>query len=142
MALPISIADAVVTELAGGTFSLQFTPERRVLPDYELADLKELRVTVVPAAEDIENVSRALSQHDVQIDIGIQKKLSGNIDDEVLQLHWFVGEVGDFLNGRKLQGFPQALWVRATNELIYSTEHLAEQRTFTSVLSVTYRVLK
>jgi len=47
------VADGVVYEvmdLAGGAFSQSFTSERRVLPEYELADLKDLRVTVVPAA--------------------------------------------------------------------------------------------
>ena len=50
MALATDIADAVVAELAGGAFSQSFTPQRRVLPEHELADLKDLRATVVPAA--------------------------------------------------------------------------------------------
>ena len=37
MALVIDIADAVKAELAEGTFSQEFTPERRVLPDFDLA---------------------------------------------------------------------------------------------------------
>ena len=63
MALAIDIADAVVTELAGGTFSQVFTPARRVLPQFELADLKNLQVTVVPSSVESEGASRSLSRY-------------------------------------------------------------------------------
>jgi len=142
MALAIDIADAVVTELAGGAFSQPITPMRRVLPEYELADLKDLRVTVVPAAVGIETASRTLSQHDVRIDIGIQKKLGKDIDTEVAQLCGLVDEIGEFLKRRPLQAAPSAAWVKLANEPIYAADHLAEQRTFTSVLTLIYRVIK
>lgn len=142
MALAIDIADAVVAELAGGAFSQSFTPQRRVLPEYELADLKDLRVTVVPAAVEISGASRTLNQHDVRIDVGIQKKLGKDIDTEVAQLCGLVDEIAEFLNRRALQATPWAVWVKTANEPIYAADHLAEQRTFTSVLSVTYRAMK
>jgi len=142
MAMTTDIADAVVTELAGGVFSLPITPLRRVLPEYELADLKDLRVTVVPAAVEIEGASRTLSQHDVRIDVGIQKKLGKDLDTEVAQLCGLVEEIGEFLKRRPLQAAPWAIWLRTANTPIYAADHLAEQRAFTSVLSLTYRVLK
>jgi len=142
MALVTDIADAVVAELAGGAFSQPFTAVRRVLPEYELADLKDLRVTVVPAAVEIAGASRTLSQHDVRIDIGIQKKLGKNLDTEVAQLVGLVDEIGEFLKRRPLQATPYAVWVKTANEPIYAAGHLAEQRTFTSVLTLVYRVMK
>jgi len=142
MALVTDIADAVVTELSGGAFSQPFTPQRRVLPEYELADLKDLRVTVVPAAVEISGASRTLSQHDVRIDVGIQKKLGKSIDTEVAQLCGLVDEIAEFLKRRPLQAAPYAAWVKTVNEPIYASDHLAEQRTFTSVLTVVYRVMK
>lgn len=142
MALAIDIADAVVAELAGGAFSQTITPVRRVLPEYDLADLKDLRVTVVPAAVEISGASRTMSQHDVRIDIGIQKKLGKNLDTEVAQLCGLVDEIAEFLKRRPLQATPYAVWVKTANEPIYAADHLAQQRTFTSVLSITYRVLK
>ena len=142
MALAIDIADAVVAELAGGAFSQSFTPERRVLPEYELADLKDLRVTVVPAAVETSGASRTLSQHDVRIDVGIQKKLGKNLDTEVASLLGLVDEIAEFLKRRPLQAAPYAAWIRTANEPIYAADHLAERRLFTSVLSVTYRVMR
>ncbi len=38
-----------------------------------------------------------------------------------------------------LAATPHAVWVRTRNDPVYAPEHLAEQRAFTSVLTVTYR---
>ena len=140
MALAIDIADAVVTELAGGAFSQNFTPERRVLPEYELADLKDLRVTVVPAAVETSGASRTLSQHDVQIDLAVQKKLDAADNAEIDALMGLVEELAEFL--RTKRQFGDAAWVRTENSPVYSQEHLGELRQFTSVLTATLRVVK
>jgi len=142
VALAIDIADAVAAELAGGSFSHPIDPVRRVLPEYELSDLNELRVTVVSAAMEIASASRALSQHDVRIDIGIQKKLGKDLDAEVAELCELVDELIEFLKQRRLQAAPDAAWVKTANEPIYAADHLSGQRLFTSVLAVTYRVMR
>jgi len=139
MALVIDIADAVAVALAEGSFSEEFTPERRVLPDFELADLAGLKVTVVPKGVEIAGASRSLSQHDVQVDVGVQKKVGSDLDAEVAALCGLVEEIAVFLKGRRLTG---AAWVRTANEPVYSPDHLAEKRLFTSVLTVTYRAMK
>jgi len=140
----IDIADAVAAELAGGEFSPSFTPQRSVLPNYELADLKDLRVTVVPRGVEITGASRALSQHDVQIDVGVQKKLSAGteMDAEVAELLGLVEEIADFMARRPLQAVPPAGWVRTANDPVYAPDHLSEKRVFTSVLTLTYRAMK
>ena len=144
MALVIDIADAVVAALNGS--QQVFTAERRVRPNFELADLADLRVTVVPKGVEITGASRSLSQYDVQVDVGIQKKLPAGSDEdaEVATMCGLVEEVADFLKGKPLEGDGwRASWVRpAVNEPVYSTEHLAEKRVFTSVLTLTYRVMR
>jgi len=142
VALVIDIADAVKAELAEGSFSQEFTPERRVLPDFELADLADLKVTVVPKGVEVAGASRSLSQHDVQIDVGVQKKVGSDLDVEVAALCGLVEEIAAFLKGRRLTSAGGAAWVRTANEPVYSPEHLAEKRLFTSVLTVTYRAMK
>lgn len=142
MALVIDIADAVVTELAGGEFSQAFTPERRVLPAFELADLTTLRVTVVPKAVEVTGATRSVSQYDAQVDIGIQKKLGANLDAEVGELCGLVDEVAEYLRKRPLAAAPYAVWVRTANDPVYAPEHLLEKRAFTSVLTVTYRAMR
>ena len=142
MSLVIDIADAVTAELAGGAFSQAFTPQRRVLPAFELADLAELRVTVVPKAVEITGSTRSVSQYDVQVDIGIQKKLGTDLDAEVADLCGLADEIEEYLRQRPLSAAPYAVWVRTANEPVYAPEHLLEKRAFTSVLTLTYRAMK
>ena len=142
MALAMDIADAVVAELASGSFSQAIAPQRMVLPEFDLASLADLRVTVVPKAVEINGSTRSVSQYDVQVDIGVQKKLGKDLDAEVPALCELVDEIAAFLKQRPLAAAPYAAWVRSANEPIYAADHLAEQRVFTSVLTVTYRAMK
>ena len=142
MALVIDIADAVVAELREGTFSQSFTPLRRVSPQYDIAELAVLRVTVVPASMEISNDSRMASRHDVQIDVGIQKKLGRSLDDDIAPLCNLVDEIGEFLKRRRLSQMPQVLFLSLTNDPIYAVEHLVDNGVFTSVLRITYRALR
>ncbi|HUU96240.1 MAG TPA: hypothetical protein VM487_10905 [Phycisphaerae bacterium] len=145
MPLVTQIADAVAAEINAapqGTFNVEFEAQRMVLPSFELAELAELKVTVVPKSIEMTAASRTMSQCDVQIDIGIQKKLGKEVDAEVEPLMELVEQIAAYLRGRQLQGFPNAAWVRAVNEPVYAADHLAEQRVFTSVLTLTYRVLR
>jgi len=143
MSVTIDVADAVVMELAGapaGTFNQPFTPQRRVLPQFELSELKDLKVTVVPRAVEITSATRAHSQHDVQIDIGVQKRLGKELESEIEPLVELVEQIAAYLGRRPLGSIPAA-WVRTANDPIYAAEHLADDRVFTSVLTVTYRVM-
>jgi len=142
MPVAIDIADAVVAELTGGQFSQAFTPERRVLPVFELADLAALRVTVVPKAVEITGSTRAIGQYDIQVDVGVQKKLGADLDAETAELCGLVDEIADYLRQRPLAAAPYANWVRTANDPVYAPEHLFEKRTFTSVLTLTYRAMK
>ena len=145
MSLATDIADAVVAELSaapGGTFSESFLAQRRVLPEFDLEDLAELKVSVVPKSVEITGSTRAASQYEVAVDVGVQKKLSKDLDAEVAALGTLVDEMADYLRRRTLDQAPFAVWVGIRNEPVYVPEHLAERRVFTSVLTVTYRAMK
>jgi len=139
--LAIDIADAIVTELAGSSFSEALTVTRRVLPEYELSELKNLTVTVVPKSVAITNVTRESSSYEVAVDIGIQQKIGKDTDAEVSRLSGVVSEVASFLNRRKLTAFPAAQFMRIANEPVYAPEHLSEKRLFTSIITLTYKVI-
>ncbi len=141
MSLITNISDAVVDLLNNETFSVEFTAERKILPDYELADLQELRVSVVPKARDITGASRSLSTNEFAIDVGIQKKLGSDFETEVPPLLAMVDEICLFLSRKSLPSMPNTVWTGISNEPVYAPEHLSEKRTFTSVLTVTYRVM-
>ncbi|HOM77316.1 MAG TPA: hypothetical protein PLE88_12455 [Anaerohalosphaeraceae bacterium] len=141
MKLALDIADAIVTELAGNNFSEPLVVTRRVLPEYEIAELKALTFTVVPKSVEIINITRQSSSFDVAIDIGIQQKIGKDTDAEATRLSGIVTEVVSFLNRRKLAGFPAAVFVSIANEPVYAPEHLSEKRLFTSILTLTYKVI-
>ena len=145
MSLVTDIADAVVSELndaPSGTFSQSFTAVRKVLPVYELKDLTSLAVTVVPKAVGITSVTRDMSNYDVSVDIGIQKKLASgdDIDAVVESLGDVVDEIVEYLRAKQVVAY--AFWVSASNDPVYMQDHLAEQRLFTSVITLTYQAMK
>jgi len=133
------IAEALLTALNGHTFSPPFTAVRAYRAAFDLKDMKDPHVTVVPKGVEISTAGRGLAQSDVQIDIGVQKKLAGADNAEIDALMGLVQEIAEFV--RATRQFGNAAWVRTENVPIYSQEHLAELRQFTSVLTLTLRVI-
>jgi len=139
MALISDIAEAVVAALNGQTFSQPFTAERAYRAAFDLQEMKDLHVTVVPKGLELITAGRGVAQSDVQIDIGVQKKLATGDDAEIDELMGLVQEIVEFV--RATRQFGDAVWVKTENTPIYSQEHLGELRQFTSVLTLTLRVM-
>ncbi len=139
-----SIADAVTDRLNAGSFSQAFTAERHYQPQFDLADLETLRVSVVPRSLSISGSSRRQSQYDALIDIGIQKRLIADGDEkaQVDALLDLVEEIADHLRFERLATMPEAVWVGLAHEPVIAAEHLEQHRQFTSLLTATYRVLR
>ncbi|MEX2670923.1 MAG: hypothetical protein WD294_02310 [Phycisphaeraceae bacterium] len=140
MAAIVTLADAVVTQLNAATFDPTVTAERHYRPRVELGDVEDVRVTVVPKAIRTTAATRGAASHEGQIDIAIQQRLSDETAAAIDPLMDLVQQIADQLLHRRLDAMPQALCVRLTNEPIYAVDHLDELRTFTSVLTVTYRL--
>lgn len=137
-----AITEAVVDHLNAGAFSLPFTAERRYQPVFELSQLQELRVSVVPKSLKATAATRANAFFDCAIDIGIQQKVNADDAETLDGLMRLVEEIGDHLRFHKLDAFPNAAWLAIENDPIFAPEHLEKERVFTSVLTVTYRVLR
>ena len=145
MSLITTIADAVVTELNGaapGTFDQSFTAERHYRPQFDLAELKTVRVSVVPKAIGITSLMRNANQHDVSIDVAVQKKVSPTDAAELDGLMLLTEQIADFFRLRRLSALPEALWTKTDNVPVYSPEHLETKQVFTSVLTLTFRVVR
>lgn len=146
MATIIDIADAVAAELNAAPEDSwgeeSFKASRQVLPVFELADLAELKVVVVPRSVEVTAATRSAGQYEYAVDIGVQKKLTADLDAEVAALCGLVERIGDYLRRRTLASAAGAVWAGVGNDPVYAREHLAGQRVFTSVLTVTYRVLR
>lgn len=145
MSTIIDIADAIVTELSAGAFSKPLQAVRHYKPTFDLQEMKDLHVSVVPRGVELSGASRSMAQTDVQIDIGIQQKLPADAagdQAEIDALMRLVEEIADFFRTHRLTGFPNASWLKTENKPIYSPEHLEQLRQFTSVLTLTFRVLR
>jgi len=142
MATLTNIAEAVKDELNGYTFSEAFEAERFYQPLFELPEMKVLHVTVVPRGIEMAVSSRTLVGHDYQIDVAVQKKFDTDDTIDLDPLMALVEEIADFFRLRRLAGVPTAAWVRTENSPVYSQEHMERFRQFTSVVTLTFRVLR
>ena len=141
MSVAVDIAEAVKESLNAATFSQAFTATRQYRPAFELKDMATLHVTVVPHAVDVQSLSRTKHQYDVQVHVAVQKKLKEDSATEIDPLMDLVEEVMDFWRLRRLDG-AGATCVGVANAPIYATEHMAELRQFTSLITLTFRLFR
>jgi hypothetical protein len=139
----IQIADAVVAGLNGHSFSQSFIAERHYRPVFELSEMADLKVSVVPLATSSQWRDRSGQVGQYQLDIGVQQK--GDLSFEWLDgLMYLVDEIAEHLQGNSLTianaGTYPVRCLDVTNAPVYALEHLEELRQFTSVLTVTYQV--
>jgi len=132
------ISDAVVAELNDASFSREFTAQRSYLPRFELPEMADLHVTVVPRGLEISTATRAGHQHDYRIDVAVQQKLLTGDAPEIDGLVGLTEEIADHFRGRTLEA-PQAACVAVETEPVYVAEHMDEMRQFTSVITLTFR---
>lgn len=140
MAEIADIATAMVDALNGYSFPMSFTAERAYAPLADLKDMGVLHVTVVASGIELLPLARKVAQDDVTVDVAIQQKIKTTDVAEIDALMAMVESIGDFI--RETGTFAPGQWLGATNLPIYSQEHMREMRVFTSVISVTLRVLK
>jgi hypothetical protein len=139
MAVIIEIADAVVAQLNGATFSQPLTAERHYQPNFELSEMSELKVSVVPRSLAGKALDRRRDGVDYQIDVAVQKRTDmtpASLD----ALMTLVEEIADHFRKQPLANYTEARCTEVKNEPVYALEHLDELRQFTSVLTLTFRV--
>lgn len=143
MSIISDIAQAVTDELNAqdAPFEPKLEAVRHYRPVYDAQQLKQLRVTVVPKGIAIDTISRSCNQQDVSVDIAVQKKLIQADLAEIDPLMSLVEQIGGYFRGRRLKLYPAAMLVKTENLPVYALEHLEQMRVFTSVLTLTFRVI-
>ena len=139
MSVIIDIADAVVAQLNGATLSQPLIAVRHYQPKFELSEMTELKVSVVPRSLASKTLDRNRDSFEYQIDVAVQQKtdMSQASLDGLMNL---VEEIADHLRQTALTQYPQSRCTEFENAPVYALDHLDELRQFTSVLTVTYRV--
>ena len=135
------MCDAVVTKLNAATLSQPFTAQRLYQPVRGLEEMNELRVSVVPRAIDLGVQDRNTQRIELDIDIAVQKRVENELSDidTLLQL---VEEIIAELWSDPVINPPQSRVVAIRNEPLFAPDHLRDLRQFTSVITVTFRVLQ
>jgi hypothetical protein len=141
MATVTAIAHAVAAKLNATEFPQEFAAEVVFRPIFDLKNLRDLKVSVVPRAVNFARASRQANSRLVQIDIGVQRKLADEADIESL-LDLVEAITLCFGIGRRLPDYPEALCVEIENEPVYAPEHIEQYRQFTSVVNLTFEVIK
>ena len=72
----------------------------------------------------------------------MQKKLATGDNEEIDPLLTLVDEIADYFRFQRLDSFPNAVWVKTENAPVYAVEHLDQLAQFTSVLTLTFRVIR
>ena len=144
MSVLVQIADAVAASInaaaAGGVFPEPLEAVRAHRPSFDLEELGELRVSVVPRSTVITALARLQSQYECTVDVGIQQRVPAGDDGRVDGLLELAESVGDHLRHKRLPEFPEAAWSSIAHDPVLAPEHLDERSTLTTVVSVTYRV--
>ena len=126
----LNIANAVAAELS------DYHAEVLFFPEFELRELEEMRVVVVPTGTEYKTLSRAVHEELPKVQIGFLKR---GCEDELPELLQLVEGLGlGFLN-RRLAG---AMCVCVAYNPIYLPEHLRERGQFTSVIELTFKTVK
>ncbi len=141
-----TVADAVAAELnaaAEGTFSQAFTAQRAYLPIFDLKDMVDLHVTVVPKSVSTEASSRSTSQEEYQIDVAVQQKVASLEAADIDPLMALVQEIVDFWRLRRVMvaALP-AVCIKAASLPVYAPEHLSQLQQFTSIVTLTFRMVR
>ncbi len=140
-AIILEIADAIVAELQAIGFVPPFSVARHYLPRFELSEMNTLRVSVVPRSVRSEALDRQRDRFDYQIDVAVQQKIEpANAHLDALMNR--VEEIADHFRAKRLASYPNAAWLKTEQSVLYAPEHIDELRQFTSVLTLTYRVLR
>jgi hypothetical protein len=138
----IAIADEVVKTLNNieDEDDRLFTAVRLLFPFYELNDLAELKVTVVPKSVDIQSFSRGASEFDCQIDIAFQKSVKSPDAPEVSTLADLVLNTAKSFRGKVYSDIGAACY--KIGVLLYSAEHIQPPSVFTSVITLNFKIIE
>lgn len=136
------VADAVKDTINNASLSQPVTATRTYHPQFELSEMLELHVTVVPRQIDSALVARNRSSVDVTVDVGVQKRFDKGDAAEIDPLVHLLEEIEDLFRGKRLAEMPDAVWVSSDFTVVAAPEHWQQQRQFTSVLALTFRVWK
>ena len=142
MTTVLQVADSVTAQLNVAEFDHEFIAQRMYVPNFDLEDMKELRVSVVPRDVELFPHDRAHNRYHCRVDIAVQKKFSKGTNEEIDPLVDLVEKIVDEFRLKRLASFQAARCVKAEHTVLYSSEHWEQLRQFTSLLTLTFELAR
>ena len=105
MTTVLQVADSVTAQLNAAEFDFEFVAERMYVPNFDLEDMKELRVTVVPRDVELFPHDRAHNKYHCRVDVAVQKKFSKGTNEEIDPLVDLVEKIADEFRLKRLDSF-------------------------------------
>ena len=137
----LQLSEKIVTTLNDSEFDLEFTAVRTLFPFYELKDLSNLKVTVVPKSVNITTATRSSNEFDYQIDIAIQKAVKSPDDSEVTALTELALAIAKSFRNKVYEDIGAVCFKQSIDPL-YSVEHIQPPSVFTSVLTLNFKIVQ
>lgn len=156
-AVEVSVAKAVVSELAAATLSQMIAPVRswadwvQPLETDDTCKENTLYIDVVPVAtaQEIEASSRSTLAYTCPIDIAVRMKFGADRQDQdtgriaidqVDSLMQLVQEIHELFTLARMQDFDAAAWQGTKRLVAPHKPHLRDMRQFTGIVRVSFRV--
>jgi hypothetical protein len=156
-AVEVTVAKAVVSELAAATLSQKITPVRswadwvQPLEVDDTCKENTLYVDVVPVAtaQEIEASSRSTIAYTCPVDVAVRMKFGADRQDqdtgriaieEVDALMLLVQEIHERFTLTRMQDFDAAAWQGTKRLVAPHKPHLRDIRQFTGIVRVSFRV--
>ena len=136
------VADAVHAEIAESTFSLPVKAIRAYRHDQTLPEGKEIRVSVVPNGITMTPAARAVCSYTIEIYVVVTRKVGDARPETITPLLGVVEEVIEFFRLRRLEKYPAAIWTGTELKPMVSSEHLENLKQFTSLITLTLKVVR
>lgn len=136
----LQIADSVTAQLNATHFDHEFVAERLYVPNFDLEDMKELRVSVVPRDVEILPYDRSQNRYHCRVDIAVQKKFSQGTNQEIDALVDLAEKIADEFRLKRLLSFQASRCIKVEQTVLYSTEHWEQLRQFTSLMTLTFEL--
>jgi len=172
-ATDIQVAEAVLAEIKAapaGTFTMPFRAERIYLATPDIAKLRGVLLSVIPAELESALDTRTSATEEISINIGIRAKLSNPlptlpehveptedelsaydaaqaaVSSEMDALRYFTQQVRLYFehpDHRRLAAMRSAVLIGTIqNAPIYVQEHLPKFQQYTSILTLTYKLAR
>lgn len=132
----IQLADEIAAYLNGQTIGQDtLVCERKLIPDRDLASVRNLRAIVVPHSFESRIAVRGLTkERTLRIDVGIMKRAPESELDGLLGL---TQQIGDLLEGHRFTG---GICIEVAYSPLYDVEIWLQQHSFFAVIVATVKV--